>query len=246
MKKSLNGWTLAAILAIAGCNQGTPGGPGATKDNTKLNQADSTFNLSVPVLASSVKQGNQIEATVGINRAKNFAEDVSLKFADVPKGVTVEPANPSIHHGDTSAKIKFTAIDDAPLGDFKIKVIGHPDKGSDAQVEFKLEVSAKDSFTLSFPTFRSSVKQGASKIVTVGINRDKDFDQDVSLMFGKLPDGVSIEPAMPIIKNGESETEFTITTVDDASLGNFEIKVTGHPTKGVDYPHGFSFTVAKN
>ena len=66
-------------------------------------------------MLSSVQQGEQTEATIGIKRAKNFGEDVAITFADVPKGVTVEPASATIEHGDTDAKITFKVGDEAPL-----------------------------------------------------------------------------------------------------------------------------------
>ena len=144
MKSSFAGLAVMTLAALTGCSQGTPGGPGTTGKNPAYGQADNTFNLSVPVMSSSLQQGEQTEATVGIKRAKNFDEDVALEFADVPTGVTVEPASPVIKQGDTDAKITFKAGDEAPLGNFKVKVTGHPTKGSDAQIEFKLTIAAKD------------------------------------------------------------------------------------------------------
>lgn len=233
-------------LAVAGCSQGTPGGPGTTSTTRTLGQADNTFNLSVPMLSSSLKQGDSAEASIGIKRAKNFDEDVTLKFADVPKGVTVEPANPVIKHGDTDAKITFKAADEATLGDFQIHVTGHPGKGGDAKVEFKLTIAAKDTFTLSMPRASTSLKQGKSQTVSIGINRQKDFDQEIALKFGDMPTGVTIEPDASVIKHGENEAQFTLTAADDASLGSFAIKVTGHPTQGADALNELALTVAKD
>ena len=129
MKSLFAGCMVMTLMALIGCTQGTPGGPGTTDKKPTLGQADDTFNLTVPVMSSSLQQGNELEATIGIQRAKNFHEDVALKFADVPKGVTIEPTSPVIKHGDTDAKIAFQASDVAPVGDFQIKVTGHPMKG---------------------------------------------------------------------------------------------------------------------
>lgn len=144
MKSSFAGLAVMTLAALTGCSQGTPGGPGTAEKSPAYGQTDDTFNLSVPVLSSNLQQGEQKEATVGIKRAKNFDEDVVLTFADVPKGVTVEPASPVIKHGDTDAKITFKAGNEAALGNFKVKVTGHPTKGSDAEIEFKLTIAAKD------------------------------------------------------------------------------------------------------
>ncbi len=244
MKNSSAG-LLVMMLVVAGCTQGTPGGPGTTGKSPTIGQADNTFNLSVPVMSSSLKQGESTEATIGIKRAKNFDEDVTLKFADVPKGVTVDPASPLIKHGDLDAKITFKAADEAPLGDFNVKVSGHPAKGGDAQVEFKLTIAAKDSFTLSLPSLSTTIKQGEMQTVSIGIKRDKTFDQDVALQFGVMPTGVTLEPAAPVIKHGDAELQVTVTAAADAALGNFAVKVTGHPAKGADATNEFKLTVVK-
>ncbi|MEK6261659.1 MAG: hypothetical protein AABP62_23920 [Planctomycetota bacterium] len=253
MKTLHAGLVAMALVALNGCTQGTPGGPGMSKtpgttttaNKPILGQAEDTFNLSVPVMSSSLKQGEQTEATIGIKRAKNFDQDVSLQFADVPTGVTVEPASPMIKHGDTDAKITFKAGDEAPLGNFKVKVTGHPTTGSDAQIEFKLAIAAKDTFTLSVPLLSTSLKQGETKTASIGIKRDKSFDQDVALSFGDLPTGVTVEPAAPVIKQGDEEAQVTFTAADDAALGNFTIKLTGHPTQGADAAAVFKLTVAE-
>ena len=66
-----------------------------------------------------------------------------MKFESVPKGLSVEPAAPSIKKGETEAKIMVNAADDAGLGSFTIKVIGHPDKGGDASNDLKVTVDKK-------------------------------------------------------------------------------------------------------
>ncbi len=239
--------TLLTLAVLSGCNQGTPGGPGTTdKDGKKpaYGQANDTFNLSVPLMASALQQGERTDATIGIKRAENFDEDVTLKFTDVPKGVTIEPANPKIQHGDADAKITFQVSDDSPLGEFKIKVAGHPTKGSDAQVEFKLTIAAKDTFTLNVPRL-SPLKQGETQTVSIKVTRDKKFDQEIALNFGELPTGVTMEPNAAVLKRGDTMTDVRLTATDDAALGNFDIKVTGHPTAGADASNEFKINVVQ-
>ena len=254
MKSLQVGLVALALAALNGCTQGTPGGPGTTStpgtttttaQKPILGQAEDTFNLSVPLLSSSLKQGEQMEATIGIKRAKNFDQDVALQFADVPAGVTVEPASPTIKHGDTDAKITFKAGDEAPLGSFKVTVTGHPTKGGDAQIDFKLAIAAKDTFTLSVPLLSTSLKQGETKTATISIKRDKSFDQDVTLKFGDLPTGVTLESDALVIKQGDKEAQVTLTAADDAALGNFTIKVTGQPAQGAEAEAVFKLTVAE-
>jgi hypothetical protein len=149
MTSSLAGLAATILAVFAGCSQGVAGGPGATGKSPAFGQANGTFNLTVPVMPSPLQQGKQSEMAVGITRGDNFDEDVTLTLADVPNGVSYKPDNAVIKHGETEAKITFNAVDSAPLGNFTITVTGHPTSGSDAQVEFKLTVTAKDGFALN-------------------------------------------------------------------------------------------------
>jgi uncharacterized membrane protein len=146
MRTQIAGLLVAALVAFTGCNKGTPGGPGATNPNAKkpvVGQANDTFTLSVPTLSTTLKQGDTKTVAISINRGKNLDEDVTLKFADVPTGLTIEPASPTIKRGDTEAKLTLKAADNAALGDFTIKVTGHPTNGADASNEFKVTVAKK-------------------------------------------------------------------------------------------------------
>jgi hypothetical protein len=249
VKRSIVGLLVAALVAFAGCsNNGTPGGPGATGKDAKkplYGQADNTFNLSVPGGSTTLQAGEAKDVTIGIKRGKNLDEDVTLTLTDVPTGVTVEPASPVIKRGDTEATFTFKAGDEAPAGDFTVKVTGHPTKGADASNEFKLTVSQKDTFHLSAPFLSTTLKQGDTKEVVIGIKRDKNFDQDVTLTFTGLPTGVTVEPASPVIKQADTEAKVILKSAADAAVGDFTVKVTGHPTKGADASHDVKVTVVK-
>jgi uncharacterized membrane protein len=147
MKTSIVGLLLSALLAFTGCNnQGTSGGPGASNrsDNKPIvGQADDTFTLDPPSLATKLKQGESKAVAIGINRGKNFDQDVKLKFENLPKGLSIEPSNSVIKHGETEAKLTIKATDDAAVGEFAIKVTGHPAKGPDASNELKVTVAMK-------------------------------------------------------------------------------------------------------
>jgi hypothetical protein len=129
--------------ALVGCSGGSQGGPGAANKGGVVSPADDAFTLSVPTLSTSIKQGESKVVEIGIRRGKNFAQDVSLKLEGLPKGVTADPASPDIKAGQENAKVTLKAADDAALGDFTVKVIGHPKTGADASNEFKLTIDKK-------------------------------------------------------------------------------------------------------
>jgi hypothetical protein len=239
---------LFATLAVAvGCEKGgTAGGPGATSSTAKapmIGEADDTFKLSVSSV--NVQQGEMTNASIGIKRGTNFAQDVTLTFDDLPAGVALDPAKPVLLAKATDAKFTLKATDAAVPGDYTVKLVGHPAKGGDATNQFKLTILKKDSFTLSMPFLTTGLKQGESKAVAISISRHKKFDQEVTLKFDRLPKGVTMEPATSVIKHGETEAKFLMKAADDAVLGDFSIQATGHPAKGVDVTHDFKFSVAK-
>jgi uncharacterized membrane protein len=142
---------MAGLIALAGCNTGTPGGPGATSRTTAgtttrsstIGLAEDTFSLTTPLLSTTIKQGESKVISIGIKRGKNFEDDVTLKFDGLPEGVTLDPARPVIKHGDTEAKVTIKAADSAAVGDFTAKLVGHPAKGADATHDLKITVQKK-------------------------------------------------------------------------------------------------------
>jgi hypothetical protein len=248
MSRSFLGLLGVTLVALVGCDQAkhTAGGPGASTTDGKppvFGRADDTFDLALA--AQSVKQGESKEVAVGIKRGTNFAQDVGLRFVDLPAGVTATPAAPALKHGDADARVMLAATDDAVPGSYTVKVMGHPATGGNATAEFKLTVAAKDTFTLGTPFLSPTLKQGEAKAISITIKRAKAFDQDVALSFADLPAGVTLDPVGPTIKKGEPEAQVTLKAADDAALGTFTVKMTGHPTVGADATHEFKFTVAK-
>lgn len=233
---------LLSGLLLLGCSQGTPGGPGVTGPSPNFGQAENTFNLSVPRMATTVQQGESFEATIGIKRGVNFDQDVALMFTNLPVGVSIEPAEPKILRGANETKVKFVAEDSATAGSFQVKLTGHPTEGGDAQVDFSLSVVVKDSFTFKLPS-RVELKQGTETTVPVEIVRAGKFTSDVALTFSDFPSGVSIEPTTSVIKSADAATRFQLTATKEAAVGNFNVTITGTPVDGIPVEHVWQLEV---
>lgn len=160
MLKSSSAFVGLALLALSGCMQGTPGGPGVQSnpstqhsankpvitesDKPMLSQPRDTFSLRLPILSTSLKQGESKSVTISIQRGTDFDQDVTLNFTNMPTGVTLSPASPTIMKDEKETKISVMASDDAAVGDFTVNVSGHSSKGGpDATNELKLNVAAK-------------------------------------------------------------------------------------------------------
>jgi hypothetical protein len=159
MRISLALLLTVVLVGAVGCNRGTPGGAGATTPATSgdaatpeptvarkpiFGEADDTFRLTMPLRAVTVKQGEETTFEIGINRGRNFGEDVAITLDDLPAGVALVTENAAIQQGDAEAELVLEASDDAALGEFTVKVTGHPaQNGVDASNELKLTVAQR-------------------------------------------------------------------------------------------------------
>lgn len=139
----LVGASLGAVLV--GCHAyNTPGGPGATLRNSKpaiVGNADNTFTLGTPTLATDIKQGETKTVTLSISRGKNFDQDVRLEISGMPAGVKVSPATPEIKANQDKVDVSIEAAKDAALGEHGLTVTGTPTKeGAKATAHLKIDV----------------------------------------------------------------------------------------------------------
>ena len=104
---------------------------------------------------------------------------------------------------------------------------------------------AEGTFTISTPTFGTSIKQGEAKVVELSIHRGKNFQDSVTIKLEGLPKGVTADPAAPAIKAGEDTAKVTLTAAPEAALGDFTVNVIAHPTKGEDSTNHFKLTIDK-
>lgn len=133
----------AAFIALCGCNQSTPGGPGTTAPESEqpmLGQADNTFTLDVPALATALEQGETEQTSISIDRGDNFAQDVTITFSDLPAGVSIMPNTPKIQKSEDKVEITVSATPTAAVGDYTVKVTGSPATGANAVAEMKITV----------------------------------------------------------------------------------------------------------
>ncbi len=240
----------AGLLALTGCGtkEGNPGGPGANNpDKPLVGSQDNTFTItssSVTVYAG----GKPADSSIGIKRGTGFTQEVGLEFGNLPSGVKLTPATKSIPNGTDEVKFTVTADDNATPGEYVVKVTGKPASGPNSNVDLKLTVKPRATFSLDPPgnaLWSAGVKQGETKNYTVAISRDDQFVDDVTIKFDNLPKGVTIEPSSPVIKSGISEAKVVVKAAADAPIGDFRLKVTGHPTKGADVTTDMKFAVSE-
>src|SRR5207253_1132199 len=139
MKKLLV-FGLVTALCTLGCedNKSAPGGPGANavKNNPRSNVPAEvkrdTFKIVVPLTETTVKQGEQKDITISVEREKMFKADVTLKLASEEKGITISPSTATVKASDTDTKLKFTvaASKDAAVGEHVITITAETSEGA--------------------------------------------------------------------------------------------------------------------
>lgn len=143
MKKIITVLAIGTIATLSGCNKSTSGGPGVNMPESRQSNVGlsvETFSLDTPMLSTKIAQGETSNVTIGIDRGKDFDQDIALSFSELPTGVTIAPSNQVIMHGGSDAQISVTAAADAALGDFSVKIVGHPKTGPDATSDLKITV----------------------------------------------------------------------------------------------------------
>ena len=105
---------------------------------------------------------------------------------------------------------------------------------------------ADNTFSLSVPFQAITLKQGEEMAVVIGINRGANFGEEVALEVAGLPEGVTLDPADPVIKPGSTDANLVLKAKSDAALGDFTVKVTGRTaSSGADSSNEFKITVAQ-
>ena len=178
MKKMITVFAIGAVVALSGCDSGTPGGPGtAMPESNKpmMGQTDNTFTLTVPMMATSVEQGERETIAIGIKRGTNFAQDVSLKFDNVPPGIHIGPEVPMLDRTQEEVELSVHAADDAAIGDFIVQVTGHPETGADATAELSIRVTMREMEPAArIETDAAEIEVGAEKIESDAARLDRE------------------------------------------------------------------------
>ncbi len=145
MKSALTAILIGALGITLGCNESVPGGPGSrSPDNRSVVPGATkkeTFRISAPATTTTLKQGEQKEVEVSIERSSDFKQDVTLTFSN-DKGVSVTPATAGIKASDSDTKVKvmLTASKDAPIGEATIRVTAKPESGDSTSADFKVNI----------------------------------------------------------------------------------------------------------
>jgi uncharacterized membrane protein len=146
MKRLIVSTLAAGLVAIVGCEtRSTPGGPGASRpDNRSITGAPKrdTFDIKVPTGTTRIKQGEQKEVDITVERGAELKQDVTVECTKDATGLTVTPAKHTIKASDADTKVRLTiaAAKDAAIGKDKVTVKASSESGAPTSKDFEVEV----------------------------------------------------------------------------------------------------------
>jgi hypothetical protein len=179
-----------------------------------------SFTLSANPSSLTITQGGQGSSTITITPANGFSGNVKLAASGLPKGVIA-----SFHPNPTASTstLTLTAKPTASKGTVTVTIKG-TSGGMTATTTIQLTVEALGKFTLTASPSSLTVAQGSSGTSTITIVPTGGFNQEVTLIAGGMPAGVtaSFSP-----NPATSTSTLTLTVSSWAPTGYFAITVTG-------------------
>jgi uncharacterized membrane protein len=98
-------------------------------------------------------------------------------------------------------------------------------------------------FRITVPTFTTTIKQGELQTVTVSVNRDDYFKQDVRVDV-KTPAGLTIDPtSVRVTAADKPDVQLRISANKDAAIGEYRVDVKATPETGEPSVGYFNVTV---
>ena len=93
-------------------------------------------------------------------------------------------------------------------------------------------MSEDKGFKIAVPAFTTDIKQGDHQTVTVSLQRDKFFKQDVRLQI-KASSGINVQPTKVLVKASDTpDVQLQIAASKDAAIGEYRVYVKGTPETG--------------
>ena len=94
-------------------------------------------------------------------------------------------------------------------------------------------MSEDEGFKISVPTFTTDVKQGDRQTISITVQREKFFKQNVRLQIS-ASSGISVTPADVLVKASDTpEVQLHIAAPKDAAIGEYRVNIKGTPETGL-------------
>jgi subtilase family serine protease len=186
-----------------------------------ITEGNPSFTLSAVPSSVAITQGvGSGTSTISITPVNGFSGNVTLSASGLPKGVTAYfNANPAT----SSSLVTFTASSTAKKGTATVTITGT--SGSlTATTTITLTVNPLGNFALKASPKTLMIVRGSSGTSTITITPKDTFNQNVNLIAGTPPKGITatLSPS-----STTTTSTLTLTASKSAAVGEFPITITG-------------------
>ncbi|HHO55684.1 MAG TPA: hypothetical protein ENK21_04795, partial [Trueperaceae bacterium] len=198
------------------------------------------FSVAVEKSALSITIGEVGTNGIRVSRTGGFTDPVVLKVVNKPAGVAVAfDPNPT----NSASTLTITVLNTAIAGDYQITVSGKSAGKTRFSQPFTLKIKEKPTpadFSVAVEKSSLSIIVGEVGTNNITISRMGGFADPVNLKVIKKPAGVDVafDP-----KAATLASTLTITVLDTAIAGDYEMQVFGEAAGKTRYSHLFTLSI---
>jgi len=164
-------------------------------------------------------QGESTEIKLDLERHGGFAAAVELSADNVPDGVSAS-LEPRTTEG-TESTLLLEIAEDAEPGTYALGIRGQSGR-LDQELSLSLQVDPRPDFTVSLDPAELELEQGGSAAVSVGVARQGDFAEEVSLRLDETSERLVVE----MVTENDTATLY-VETPRDLPEGAYSATVVG-------------------
>ena len=185
------------------------------------------FSIDIDQPVVSLVRGGELAIPVRITRQAGFDDVVDFQCDWVPKGIAPQPQT-TIPTGESTAVLRITAADNAPLGSAPLVVAATTTQAPNHSYLGlgRVRVSSQIvNITVSEPFVAlasepESVRRGERKRFVWTVQHRSPFEGAAGVRLLGLPKGVSVVEPLPVITKESQEIVFEVEATDEALMGS--------------------------
>jgi len=184
------------------------------------------FSISIEQPTVPLVRGGELSIPVKITRREGFDDPIDFQCDWIPKGIAPQP-QATIPTGESTAELRITAADNAPLGGVPLVVAATTTQHANhsylglGRIRVSSEIAT---ITVAEPFVAlasqpESVRRGERKRFAWTVEHKSPFEGAATVKLVGLPKGVSVVEPLPMITKDSKDLVFEIEATDEALMG---------------------------
>ncbi len=180
------------------------------------------FEIDVPSQDVVLVQGQSTYVELELDRQGGFAGTVDLSLEGLPQGVegTWEPE--AVVNGNSTLHLRADA--NAPVGTYALSITARSGR-IQQDANLRLHVDPRPDFQVVLAPPELVLEQGQHAAISVNVERQGEFTEEVILELEKLPDALSAE--LEMIPEQDDAATLYLDAERDSPAGNYTVLLVG-------------------